>query len=223
MRTAVLSLLVLSTVALGAGSKDEAQIRETFLSYRKALQKKDGRAAAAQVDRATLAYYGDLKDLALAADRGTLKARPIGDRFLALKLRWEVEPAKLAGLDPQQVVILVMEKGWVGAEIGAIELGELQIDGGRAEGEMLLRQSGPAPQPVSKAPVRLAFTREPQGWRMNLLPLVDYGNRMFTQTVQRLGMPEDQFIEEVLEQSAQKPVPATLWEPPRKAPAPAKK
>lgn len=102
-----------------------AALRSAFARWRQSLLAGD-REGARLVAQPTIAQYETARDLALGANRAALAARPLIERFLALRLRLEYDAERLAamsGLDlvAEGIVRGLIDKGTVAdGEIGEI-------------------------------------------------------------------------------------------------------
>jgi hypothetical protein len=200
-------LLVVLPRQVAAGDAS-SEIKQAFGAYKAALLAGDGAAAAGVVDADTLAYYGKMKRLALTAPAAVVKRQPIMDRLMIVVLRHRVAVKDLRAMSPRKMIEHGVEQGWIGKESMAdIELGKITVRGERATGQMV---RGGKPMPVE-----FAFRREAGSWRLNLQALMDVGGSALSQVARAQKISEDQLIVSLVESVSGRPVPATIWNPPR--------
>jgi len=62
---------------------------------------------------------------------------------------------------------------------------------------------------------RLTMVRESGAWRLDLVPLMVGANAYFKKAAADSGMSEDDFVLMIVERMADRPVPQTIWNPPK--------
>lgn len=202
----VAAVLALAAPDAGA-SADAAAVTAAFKSYQSALLHKDGRAGAQVLARPTVEYFQRMRDLALAGKAPEVKKLTIGDKLTILRLRLEFSAAQLKPLDGRGVLEYSVSHGWVGEEVGRIGVGAVEISGDRATIAALADG-----KPTSE---RFILLREGGAWRLDLVPLFAGANAYFKKARAESGMAEDAFVMTIVEQMAGRPVPGTIWNPPK--------
>lgn len=186
---------------------DDAAIRKTFTGYQKALSKKDGKAATSLIDSATLQYYAGIQKTALEGDAATVRKLPLIDKLMVLRLRAELEPAKLKAMSPEQLLSYGVDRGWVGSNTSENTLGELTVEGDKARGQALVRGQ--------VTPLFHEFRREGGKWKMNLVELMRAVAPAMSEAARRMDMTEDEFVLFALEQGLGRKPTDAIWNAPQ--------
>lgn len=207
IRAAAMLALALAPLATAAASDDAAPVKAAFKTYQSALLKQDGAAAAAIVDRGTVDYYQRTRDLAVSGKPDHVKKLPVLDKLIVLRMRLQVPLAQLKAMDGKRALAFGVTQGWIGSEVAKAEAGAIEITGDRASLTFVV---GGKPTPV-----KLGLRREAGGWRVDLVSLFRLSDAVIRKRQEDSGKSEDDFIFALLEQLAGKPVPPTIWNPPR--------
>jgi hypothetical protein len=205
---AVVVALAIALPAAAAPAGDDAKaVKSTFKAYQTALVKRDGAGAAAVVDRGTIAYYQRVRDLAVAGKADEVKKLPLLDKLMVVRMRHQVPLAQLKAMDGKAAFAFGVSQGWVGDNVAKVGAGPVEIKGDRAS---LTFMVGGEPTPA-----KLGFQREGNAWRVDLVSLFQLSGAGFKKHQEESEKSEDDFILELIGQLAGKPVPATIWNPPR--------
>lgn len=214
----LLLLSLLASVALAKGNDVAAEeaVRRVFADYKAALVQGDGEAAVALVDAATLRYFEELRDLALTGSEEEVRARSFIERLLVVSMRHELGPLEMAELDLGDLIRIAVEEGWISPQsIAQLEMGEVRIDGGRAEGDARTRAqaTGTAEQgPV--ASLVYEFVLEEGAWKFRFGSLVSSLDRLVSDFAAELGLAEDDLIFTLVESFSGRKVLPEVWERP---------
>jgi hypothetical protein len=202
--------LVLTALALTRPLRagDAEDVRAAFDVYRAALLKNDGDACAAVVDRGTIAYYQRMRNLAVRGTSLQVRKLPIMDKLIVLRMRHQVPLARLEAMDGRAALAHGVTEGWIGKEsVGNASLGAVEVRGTRAAAVFVVEGK--------PTPFKIRARREPGGWRIDLRSLFEPAEAAFASLREASGRPEDDFIVDLVERLSNKPVPATIWDPPR--------
>jgi hypothetical protein len=154
-----------------------------------------------------VAYYDRLRSLALTAPESEVRGLPLLDRLGVLRLRHTFPPASLRSSSGTDLLVLAVNEGFIGKEsVENAGLGSIQVTGGEARAAVLV--SGKA------TTASFRFVREKDTWRLDLMPLLEEGNRMFEAQLRRAGAAEDDLLLLVLEQLSGRRPDASIWQPP---------
>jgi hypothetical protein len=201
-----------TATATKATKADVAGVKAAHEKYRQALLAKDGAAAAAAVDRETVAYYGRMRELALDADAATVKKQSVVDKLMILRLRQQVGRAAIEGMDGAKLLAYGVEKGWIdSSSVQQAELGAVTVEGDSAAAELKLGGRVAPPE------YSWRFKREGGVWRVSLMPLLRMAEPAIQQAVKQSGLDDDAFVLAILEKVSGQPVPETVWQPLRPA------
>jgi hypothetical protein len=207
-RTACLLLLMMTLGSCrDSGPVDDvAEVRSVFDGYMQALARGDGATAADLVDQNTIDYHERMVQLARTADSTEVARLDVMERIMVLGLRMQVDRETLRRMDGRQAVALGSSAGLAGgSELAALDIGAVTVDGDRASAPIRL---GGFP-----VPAKFHFTREQEGWRMDVTSLFDISRMAFDQMALRRGESSNEWLMELLEETSGTPPPADLWHP----------
>jgi hypothetical protein len=187
--------------------QDRAAIRETFARYRQAVVDEDGQALVDLLSQQTLSYYERMRDLCLGADETTLRAEALMTQVQVLSLRIRMKPEELEGMSGADLIRHSVAEGWLRNPAAAdSDIGEIQLDGDRAEATHLV--SG------KDGGSKLYFAREPAGWRIDRHRSMLDGEERLATLFER-GLSKDELIDDLLRASTGRRFTRDLLEPPR--------
>ncbi len=188
-------------------SSDDQEIRENFDSYRNALLAGDGNAAFSTLSGSSVDFYVEMRDLALTAPRKELEKRSLIDRLHTLTLRYVLAPPRLEEMTPTEIVAYSVDTGLIGQ--GTLQLQELEdikIHGDVAEATVT--------SDGNQSEFTYEFVRDDEGWRINLIVVLDAANERFVDLIAKEGITETAFIFDTIEViTGQRPT-NVLWKAP---------
>lgn len=193
---------------------ETAAVRSVFDGYKQALIAGDGVLAAALVDRETLAYFSELKQLALESGSAEIRERPFIDRLLVVTMRHELDPTVLAEMDLEDLLRHAIESGWIAeASIRQLTMGEVSIDGDEARG-VARAGTNTLAAPDDTEPLYYRFRRQNGEWRFGFSSLVASLNRLVSDFAKQLGADEDEMIFTLVEALSGRKVLPDVWDSP---------
>jgi hypothetical protein len=189
-----------------AGQGDEAAVREAYEAYKNAILDGRGAEAVRYLNRASIAFYGEMKALALRAPESEVRRLPVMNKVTVLLLRHRVAPDVLEKMSPEEIVVYGVDRGWIGRDaVENSDIGDVRVNGDVATAEYVMGGQ--------RTPISYRFTREDGVWKFDftaLLPVVDGALR---ELLKRERMDEDKFVLGLLEQvSGEKPA-RSIWKP----------
>ena len=191
-----------------AENSPERAVETTFLSYQKALLDRDGAAAAALVTEDSWAYYRNMADEALTADRQRLQDMDFVDRLTALTFRHALTPADLRRMNGMDLVAVSVDKGWISREKTAkLRLTNYRITGNTATAAVL----SPNGKPSS---VSMGFRSERGAWRLDLLDNINTARSAMPLAIALSGMSEEELLFASLERATGSEAGPEIWTPP---------
>jgi len=189
---------------------DESAVRQTFEAYTSALVGKDGKAALALVDEATITYNAGLLRHARSSDKKVLDGLPMVDRLAVLRIRHEVPGAKLAKMKARELFRWGVEHGWSDAwklDKAKIEAVSLSADGNEGTVEMSGTRFGTT--------VTWKLLREKDQWRVSVVSVLPTVESLMQTMAKRFGKTEDELVLLALQMLVGADVAPTLWDPPK--------
>jgi hypothetical protein len=186
---------------------DVGAVKAAFKSYQSALLEKNGARCVAVVDRGTVDYYQRMHDLAVGGKADDVKKLAILDKLMVLRMRHQIPLADLKRMDGRAMLAHGVTQGWVGSNVAKVEPGAVEITGDRAS--LVFVVDG------KPTPVKIGLRREGGAWRIDLLSLFQLSGGAFRERQKKSGQSEDDFVVSLVEQLVGKPVPPTIWNPPR--------
>jgi hypothetical protein len=209
-------LLVAAALALGspdggavpkATSPERAAIQSAFKAYQAALLEKNGGRCAALVDSATITYYQRMRDLAVTGRAAEIRKLGLLDKVMIVRVRHQVPLAELKGMDGRGMFAYAVSQGWIGDKVAKAQIGAIDVNGDLASGAFMVDG-----QPT---PTRIGLRFERGAWRIDVLSLFPAATFLFRQRQKESGMSEDYFVLAAVGALVGKPVPPTIWDPPK--------
>lgn len=165
---------------------DEAAIRQTFLEYKQALASRDGGAASELISSETVELYDFFRRAALTNKKKLSPLQAITTTLIKRRL----EPKLLKKLNGKTLFAEAVTRGYVNfSDFWGTEIGEVSVNGDTAVAEQIRG---------STRGYKLWLAREQGKWRINLLPGMVETEQFAKQTMARMGIDDEQFIEENL-------------------------
>ncbi|MFQ5415503.1 MAG: hypothetical protein ACE5FL_00495 [Myxococcota bacterium] len=183
-----------------------AAVEQGFANYRGALMARDGARAAAAVSRNSLAYYDNIRRLALKAEKEDLAVIEGTERMLVLGIRHQAPKGLLESATPLELLAHAVDVGLVSdASVAATGLGRVKIDGDMARAFVV----------VDGEPTRsvLQFVREDGVWKFDLEFAMRASSGLVAAIATQSGLSEDAVILNLLSQGSGRPVGPEIWRP----------
>lgn len=185
---------------------DTQLVRQTFADYKSAVLTNDGEHAASLLNQATVEYYGDIHQLALCGSAQEVKAQSLLNRMMVVFFRFSVPNELLTNMSGHAALVYAVEQGWIGKDsVMRSELGEVEISSQGAVAQ-LLRDGEPSG-------TNFHFSKESDGWKFNLLPIIKASNSMMAQLAKRLETEENDFLIQLAASVAGYEPSEEVWEP----------
>lgn len=187
---------------------NESSIREAFEQYRTALINKDGESALGIIYSLHVEWYEQLLTDALNLEYSELNSLELIQKFLILRLRHEFSQEELQSLKGEDVIIISVERGWLGlANIEQLEISE--IDVGLSPGDAFVTFEGLPPS------AGILFIREGgRHWKVSLYHFQRQGNEELEQLIKESRLPEDEYFSSLLEFLSDKQVDERIFNGP---------
>jgi hypothetical protein len=166
------------------------RVRAAFAAYVGAIKDHRGAAAADLVIPSTLAFYQDVKNLALHGTPQDVHALPLTQRAAVLSARHRLDAARLAAMSPRELMV------WGAMQITAVNdamtADTPDVAGGRAWAA--LRVNG------VPSGLRIQFFREGDAWRLDLVSLLGSAGCRVETELRARGMTSAQLDASLLHQ-----------------------
>ena len=186
----------------------EKQVEDTFYTLLRALKKYEYDTVQMLADDKTWAYFTQLKELALTANRDVLeKLQPI-DRFQVFALRHIKNAAELSLMTEKSLFRQAVLQGWffVGDKPDVrIDFIDILPGGNEAQADIIVNSIIPDE--------RLEFILEKGIWKMNLLQLLPRQQEKMMATLEERGQSETEFFWNFLKQETGKDPSPDIWDP----------
>lgn len=194
----------------------EASVRQVFENYKRALVEGDGQRACSLVDRATFAYWEELRTLTLVGTEPEVRARTFIERLLIVSIRHQLSPEQLRGMTLEALIATAIAAGWISrASIEQLEMGTVSVSGDRALGQALTRASAADPGAAGVVDtLQYEFVREAGDWKFAFASLVRSLDRVIAELTAELGASEDDLIFTLVEAVSGRQVLPEVWQPP---------
>ena len=199
-------LFVLSACESKSDRIAKDAVAQCFETYKAALLSKDGEIAAAQVTQGTIDAYQNYVDLAVSGTREEVQKLPFINRLQVIMMRHCIPLDTLKSLDGSSAIVYAIDQEWIGKEeVKNTKLSDVTISGDRAT----------APVYVSGLKAGLyKFGRDDDGWKLDLVALMEDANGPLSQMLLQTGETEDGFIFQVAEEASGEEIDRkTIWKP----------
>lgn len=196
-------LFSLAPVAFAAEADD---VRAAFNNYKAAILKQDGVGAVSFVSKRTVAEYQQYIDWALKADRPTLEALSLINRFQVILIRHRIPAEELRKLDGRSAFIYAVDRDWIGKNgVIRMSLGAVEVSSVRATAVMRIDER--------VVPNRFQFIKEDGRWRFDLVPTIRDTSASLAAVAKQKGVTEDQMMFDLITSVSGMKVPETIWQP----------
>jgi hypothetical protein len=209
-RSIQVTILMLATLlsSCRSGGGDEEAILQAFERYKDAILEQDGERAAGLVTRNTLAYYGDMGDLAIDAGPEVVLGRRLVDRLTIATYRILLDVQSIRQMSARELFVFAVDEGLIGSrsDIAALEVGDITVSGDTAAAN--------AVREGQETPLEWEFRREGEQWRLDLEALLAISNLVLQDLAREAGLTENQLIYQSLEATTGQRVTSEIWERP---------
>jgi hypothetical protein len=190
------ALLLLSACAARPRTADD--IHGLYRTYRDAVAKGDGAAAAECVSASTFDEYQTFIRHARTADESMLRQQSIHTRLQVLLLRQRLDEAALSLLDGRELFVRMIDERWIGGEtVAAVQIGDIQVRGERAD--------APTFAAGQRTGDRTHFIRQDGRWKIDLVPGFRSADRRLAESAERERKSEDEFLLSLVETASGRP------------------
>ncbi len=138
----------------------------------------DSAGAVALIDRATMAFYDDLRRDALTVTADELKRRSLDDQIAIIMFR---QGKRARELRDTPIATLVAASLTTIVDPDQLKLGAITLDGDHASAQPIVGEI--------EVPFNFDFRRDPEGWRLNFIAATKKVTAMI-----RDGQPDDEVI-----------------------------
>ena len=195
----------LSTPSPAATAADGPTPHDVFETYKKALLARDGEAAAVTVSAGTIAYYEEMRKLALTGTRTEVKQRRLIDRLFVVVERVRVPVDELRSSDGRRLLILGVKEGWINAEsVERLGVASFSTRGDQATARMAVGGE--------TTPLEMIFRREGGQWRVDLTSLFPAMNFALQTLAKDAGISDDDLIFRSVEAVSGKAVDDSIYD-----------
>ena len=207
MKKYLFTLLFASSIAISFAQESEEQtIIAAFDAYKQAVLDGDGVETVAWVAHNTIAYYGDMLELALEADSLQVDSLPLLDKMMVLTVRHRTPKEDLLSFDGEKMIIYAVKAGMLSKNsVATHSIGNVTVEGEQAKGELFI-----AEQPST---IFMDFYKESDRWKVDLTSLFDISTMVFKKMVEDSGQPENEVILSALGMVSDTRPGPEIWQP----------
>ena len=209
-RSIQVTILTLATVlsSCRSGGGDEEAIHQAFQRYKNAILEQDGGRAAGLVTRNTLAYHGDMRDMAIDAGPEEVLGRRIVDRLTIALYRILLDVQSLRQMSARELFVFAVDEGLIGSrsDVTGLEIGDITVSGDTA--------SADAVSESQETRLEWEFRREGDQWKLDLEALFAISNLVLQDVARDAGLTENQLIYQTLEARTGQRVTSEIWDRP---------
>lgn len=214
------ALLIVAALMAGCDSRAGA-VKDAMDRLIAANDAHDGETVASLYCRSTIEHYDELLRLAREATKSRIMAMTLSERAEVLTMRLEYPLAQLKALTGREYIKRSVGAGhWV-VEWGVEDYGRIKVTGSTAWMEV----KKPDERPTrgfsrrgrdTRRAYNIRFYLEDDVWKMDETSIDDLWNEMLLEDQRDSGIGEEQYLLELLGDGSDKPVPANIWDPPKR-------
>lgn len=124
---------VLAAPPTKSAAGDTDAVMKSLAAYHEALGRGDGKDATRWVSQKTIAFYSDIRQVALNGSPEEVKRLTPMQKLTVLMLRAQLRADELADLDGKQLMAMSIERGWVSRDpLDTTALGKTTVKGDEA-------------------------------------------------------------------------------------------
>lgn len=184
------------------------EIRRCFDGYMMSVLDLDGDAAVDLVTQSTADEYARLSQLALNARKEEVENLRLTDYLTVILLRETFSPAEIRMFsdDGRAAFAAAVRKGMISVDsVTSMALGEIQILHTAASG-VVVHNGAPTD-------LKYEFRLEENGWKLNLIPMMQIGNIAMEQVLKDSGLSDEEFMLFMITQVTGKQADASVFVP----------
>lgn len=160
-RLFLLGLLAAAFSLIGGCRDHDAEIRAVFTAYQNAIASKDGPGALAVTESGCVYYWGSwLRAHVVSDTREELPTRSPWVHVAVLMYRDQLDGPFLRSATPEQIYMMLVERGMLIRSVRGFMLGEITIRAGKYADGVLLKDGAPSGQSIS-------FNLENGSWKIS--------------------------------------------------------
>jgi hypothetical protein len=204
---ATIGLALLAAAAPSAAHADDAEaIRQVFSTYKDAIISGDAEIVASATSQGTIDYFAEMQRSALCSSPEETKEQPLVNRMLIVYYRHNVPHATLLEMSGREPFVYAAGHGWIVKEsVEDVQLGSVKVRKKTRASAAQLRYGEPAG--------RIAFVKDPEGWRVDLARTMKATSRPMKLTAKRLEVPEEELVFGMNESLSGTRPSDQVWEP----------
>lgn len=182
-------------------------VRECFESYRRAIMTPDPDQAYALINENTKQYYSQMLDKSRYATSDEIQALTFLEKVFIVLIRQRVSTEKLTSFDTEGFFKHAVREGWVGRDnVEKVQLVNITTNGDTASSQIKTEKSA--------LPFGFSFTREVDGWKIDLVSIIPLSNLAITHAINNAEQSESEILSELVEKLTGRPADPSVWDPP---------
>jgi hypothetical protein len=182
--------LMLATSCLGAPTKAQQEVTKVFRAYQAAVLRGDGEAAWSVLDSHTMNFYAQVQRDALSMAPAEFDRLDWMAKLMVARVRVEFRRGELQKLSGKYLFVLAVTNGWISkSTVESVKVLEGVAVSGRYATIFL---------PEAPAIPAFSFIQEGSEWKFALWKSFALANRSMDQMRKESGLPEKEFLLELL-------------------------
>jgi len=204
-------LASVSAVKAQSSQAEESAIRDCFQKYKAAVEKSDGKTAAALISSDSIKYYGSILNLALNGDEKRIRQQHYYRKMMVLLVRLEAAKTYCTNgcsTNATEFYSFLVSRQLGGAVTPAgVALGKIKINEfhNYAGAQGILNGQ--------ETPATLVFQQERDGWKFDILAAILRLDQLMAEKQKQSSISEDDAIIQALEKRAGRPIDSSIWKP----------
>jgi hypothetical protein len=199
--------VLLTGVATYAQTADQSEVTAVFDAYKTAIMNDRGQEAAVLLSRSTVAYFEQMRDVALYGSRQELNQLSTINLLQTLIMRDRVPAERLVEMSGVALLGYAIDQGWIGKNsVAPLKAQRVYVVGDTAVLDVA-SERGPG-----KAQLR--FKREASGWRLDLSSVIQAGSDQLDSVAKQRGSSREELVLSLLSATSGRQVESSIWQPP---------
>lgn len=212
MRTLIfLVVIAMGLFSMGAPRTASAKpapesdaVLRALVAYHDALGRGDGKDAVRWATAKTVAFYDEVRELALHAQPAEVRKLSPLTKLTVLIVRAQLKPTELKDLDGAAVMALAVERGWISREpLVTADLGKTTIKGDEARIEHKLK---------GKATWTYRLLKEKGDWRFDVTSAFPAAEVVLQAWMVDQGKKEEELLLELVKKATGTQPTEAIWQ-----------
>ncbi len=205
-RLLLVVVLCLLVSAVCHADDETKAVQECFAGYKSAIMEDRGGEAVQYVDSRTIGYYDMILRLTKTADSAAMDTLSLLDKLMVLSIRHRLTREEITATDGRGLLVYAIQKGMIGkGSVASNDIGTITVEDTFARAQLVADGK--------RAPYHFHFYKEDGQWKIDLTALFPLAATAFSQMAQTSGLPDNEFLIDILGRLTGVSPSSDIWEP----------